>query len=147
MEPAVDVPPIHLFTFTPLTIQESMHPPLPDLFLAEIFANIEQLLIFNRHVVTEFSEIHRTTKARHGRLGICKVKAGCVDRLIYRLTSSLATDHAHTQAFGAFFKKAAPFFKMYSAYVSNYDRAMETLIHLIEVRGPIRPLLPFVYHD
>lgn len=38
------------------------------------------------------------------------------------------------QAFGAFFKKAAPFFKMYSAYVSNYDRAMETLVHLIEVR-------------
>lgn len=37
------------------------------------------------------------------------------------------------QAFGAFFKKAAPFFKMYSSYVSNYDRAMESLVHLIEV--------------
>lgn len=38
------------------------------------------------------------------------------------------------QAFGAYFKKAAPFFKMYSAYVSNYDRAMETLNTLCDVR-------------
>lgn len=72
-----------------------MHPLLPQLFLSEVFANIEQLLVFNTHVVQEFTEIHQTTKA-----------------------------------FGAFFKKAAPFFKMYSSYVSNYDRAMETLMYV-----------------
>lgn len=79
--------------------RESMHPPLPDAFLQEIFCNVEQLLIFNAHVVEQFTELH-----------------------------------GGSQAFGAFFKKAAPFFKMYSSYVSNYDRAMETLLHLIETR-------------
>lgn len=39
-----------------------MHPPLPEMFLAEIFANIEQLLVFNKHIVEEFSEIYRTSK-------------------------------------------------------------------------------------
>lgn len=61
--------------------QESMHPPLPDLFLAEIFANIEQLLIFNKHVVAEFTEIYRSSKV--GRLAclfvcvsVCCISAG-----------------------------------------------------------------------
>jgi len=55
----------------------SMHPPLPDAFLQEIFCNIEQLLVFNAHVVEQFTELH-----------------------------------CGSQAFGGFFKKAAPFFKM-----------------------------------
>lgn len=48
-----------------------MHPPLPDLFLGEIFANIEQLLIFNRHVVTEFTDIYHTTKVRWCCVCVC----------------------------------------------------------------------------
>lgn len=55
-----------------------MHPPLPHMFLAEIFANIEQLLIFNRHVVEEFSEIHRTTKVEGRGALCCDRREGCV---------------------------------------------------------------------
>lgn len=42
--------------------QNSMHPTLPENFLFEIFANIEQLLVFNTHIVSEFTEIYNTTK-------------------------------------------------------------------------------------
>ena len=76
---AVFIKPLRWWKLEIVSSRDSVHPPLPELFLVEIFSNIEQLLSFNQHVVSEFSEIHRTTKA-----------------------------------FGAFFRKAAPFFKMYS---------------------------------
>lgn len=67
-----------------------MHPPLPHMFLAEIFANIEQLLIFNRHVVEEFSEIHRTTKVGT-RGAVIEERVLCC--MLYGVVTQQVTEH------------------------------------------------------
>jgi hypothetical protein len=35
-----------------------MHPTLPDGFIFDVFANVEQLLVFNEHIVTELTDIY-----------------------------------------------------------------------------------------